>query len=385
MIMLKTILAGLYADTTTFIITVLLPLITWLMYFVFQPAISQRKQKYDKSIVIEERLFLHEKTGNEGGGKSKHLLSLVIPAYNEELRLPPMLLSTINKLKSSRQEIMKLCNDIHESISQSTSRDQTIGGQIETPFEIIIVNDGSKDETLSRVRNVLHSNFGNNLERDLDGITIHLLSLKKNCGKGAAVRAGMLHSSGSLCLMVDADDATNFLPSLLSLLTEMKQMTTPISIGETQKEKSSMIPKNNKKSQLSVFGSRAHLQDDSKAKRSFVRTVLMIAFHFFVETLCSTLIRDTQCGFKLFTRDAALILFQNLHLTRWAFDTELVVIAQKMNIPIAEVGVEWQEVDGSKLASTKLNLLISSIEMLRDMLCVKIMYMLRLWRLKSLR
>ena len=180
----------------------------------------------------------------------------------------------------------------------------------------------------------------------------------------------MLESSGSLCLMVDADDATNFLPSLLSLLSQMKQMAKST--------------KNKHNSQLVVFGSRAHLQHDSKAKRSFVRTLLMVAFHFFVETLCSTLIHDTQCGFKLFTRDAALPLFHNLHLTRWAFDTEVVVMAQKMNIPIAEVGVEWKEVDGSKLASTKLNLLISSVEMLRDMLCVKVMYSLGLWRLESI-
>ena len=71
-----------------------------------------------------------------------------------------------------------------------------------------------------------------------------------------------------------------------------------------------------------AVGSRAHMQETSVAQRSLLRTILMFGFHFFVSLLCSAKIRDTQCGFKLFTRHAAATLFSSLHLERWAFDVE---------------------------------------------------------------
>jgi len=131
-----------------------------------------------------------------------------------------------------------------------------------------------------------------------------------------------------------------------------------------------------------VFGSRAHMEQESKAVRSAVRTFLMNAFHFFVKTLCSSKIHDTQCGFKLFTRSAAITLFSNLHLRRWAFDTELVAMAEMLNMSIAEVGVNWHEVDGSKLDTSKIALALVSLGMLRDMICVRSCYTLGLWRLR---
>lgn len=82
---------------------------------------------------------------------------------------------------------------------------------------------------------------------------------------------------------------------------------------------------------------RAHLQSDSVAKRAFYRTVLMYGFHFLVSIFCTKSIRDTQCGFKLFTRKSAQILFSNLHLDRWAFDIELIYIAEQLKIPLIEV------------------------------------------------
>jgi dolichyl-phosphate beta-glucosyltransferase len=347
-----------------------------LTYFIFHPAISQRQQQQNeaKDNVIEEDLQL-EKEQQE---KQQHYsLSLIIPAYNEEERLPPMLLSTINHLKSSRDEIVKLCDSIN---TDNTTSDKNNNNKSSTPFEIVIVNDGSKDDTVSAVKNVIDkikSNKGDNEKSNtndnLGGISIRLITLKQNSGKGAAVRTGMLQSKGNLRLMVDADDATNFQPSLLQLLIKMNEM----------KQNDKNDPSNKDDNALIAFGSRAHLQNDSKAKRSFVRTILMISFHFFVQSLCSNSIHDTQCGFKLFTKDAAQVLFHNLHLTRWAFDTELVVIAEQLHIPIIEVGVEWEEVDGSKLATSKWNLLKCSVEMLRDMLCVRVMYTLGLWRLKA--
>ena len=111
----------------------------------------------------------------------------------------------------------------------------------------------------------------------------------------------------------------------------------------------------------------------------------MHAFHFFVETLCSASINDTQCGFKLFTRDAAILLFSTLHLERWAFDIEIITLAEKLSIPMIETGVNWQEIDGSKLDTSKVALLVASVNMLRDMVCVNLCYSFGIWKLPKLR
>ena len=91
-------------------------------------------------------------------------------------------------------------------------------------------------------------------------------------------------------------------------------------------------------SQLSL--SRAHLEESSIATRAFYRTVLMRGFHILVMLLCTQNIKDTQCGFKLFTRKSAQILFKSLHLERWAFDIELIYLAESLGIPLTEVSTE---------------------------------------------
>lgn len=252
--------------------------------FIFQPAMSQEggSLRNDKELVAEEDLnFIGQSDGlndrcediKENENKPMHLLSLVIPAYNEEDRLPPSLISTINHLQSSKKEITRLCLDILLVNSSNDTTFESPKKEILNPFEIIIVNDGSNDGTVTNVKEVLKHNKLSSLA-EADSVSIRLLTLTKNCGKGAAVRTGMLHTQGHLCLMLDADNATNFQPSLLKLLNEMKRMK----YSDTNQ------------TDLIVFGSRAHLQEDSKAKRSFVRTMLMVAFHFFVKTLCSNLI-----------------------------------------------------------------------------------------------
>ncbi len=85
-------------------------------------------------------------------------------------------------------------------------------------------------------------------------------------------------------------------------------------------------------------------------------------------------IKDTQCGFKIFTRDAAKLIFPTQHLERWAFDIELLFLCAAKGIPIKEVPVTWQEVDGSHL-----NIVDASLQMLRDMLLIKFLYTCRLW------
>ena len=225
-------------------------------------------------------------------------------------------------------------------------------------IEWVVVSDGSKDGTEDVVRDYARRSVQQHTIRSC----WKLLVLSPNQGKGAAVRHGMPRSRGQWRLMVDADGATSF-QELFALLDRS-------------------IDKTKNKTVEVVFGSRAHLQESSKAKRSFVRTVLMHAFHFFVDILCNNRgnVRDTQCGFKLFTAQAANQLFGSLHLQRWAFDIELVVLCGLLGWSIEEVPVEWHEVDGSKLDSSKLQLALVSIGMLRDMICVRLCYTLGIWR-----
>lgn len=95
-----------------------------------------------------------------------------------------------------------------------------------------------------------------------------------------------------------------------------------------------------------VCGSRAHLEEEAIAERSLFRTLLMKGFHFLVWFLLVRGVRDTQCGFKLMTRSAARKLFTNLHINRWAFDVELLYMAQALNMTITEVAVRWKEIEG---------------------------------------
>ena len=237
-------------------------------------------------------------------------LSIVVPAYNEEERLPFMLSEAIFYLKSRK----------------------------DLTWEIVVVSDGSRDRTT---------------EVALRFPQVQALTLARNVGKGGAVRIGVLASRGNNILMVDADGATRF--------ADFENL-----------EKAS-------RSFQVVFGSRHHLQDgEAVAKRNLLRNVLMHCFHFLVNLIVGTSVKDTQCGFKLFSRDSARLLFPGLHLKRWAFDIELVVLCRILNLEISEVPVNWTEIAGSKL-----NIISSSIQMLRDMAAVRLFYFLGLWTARS--
>lgn len=132
-----------------------------------------------------------------------------------------------------------------------------------------------------------------------------------------------------------------------------------------------------------VIGSRHQLEESSTAERTIVRTILMYCFHFFVRHLCSQNVKDTQCGFKLFNRAASDQIFSNLHLNRWAFDIEIITIIEKLGIPFQEVSVNWTEVDGSKLDTSKMALAMNSISMLRDMAFVKLCYTFGVWKIND--
>lgn len=169
---------------------------------------------------------------------------------------------------------------------------------------------------------------------------------------------GILGCRGELCLMVDADGATKF-SDLDKLLEELVHI---------QKDDYAV-----------VVGSRSHLvSTEAVVKRSFIRNLLMRGFHLLVYILGIRGIEDTQCGFKLFTRKSAQIIFPNMHVERWIFDIECLIIAQQQNIPIAEVQVTWHEIDGSKV-----NLMVDSIKMAVDLLLIRLNYILGFWTVRK--
>jgi len=127
-----------------------------------------------------------------------------------------------------------------------------------------------------------------------------------------------------------------------------------------------------------VIGSRAHLVDDVVAKRSFLRNILMYGFHALVVIAGVPNIKDTQCGFKLFSRKAAHLLFPNLHIERWAFDVELLYLAQFHKIPVVEAPVNWREIAGSKLSP-----LASSVQMALDLARIRLRYLFGIWKVQK--
>ena len=378
----------------------LLPL---LLYYLFYPAIVAARHGYDEAAIEED--LRGSKVGDRGGeGVARRddevLLSLIVPAYNEEDRLLIMLNEAVGYLIRERQAVERMCREaLGGGAGCVENVDSGPAPAPAAPFEVIIVDDGSRDGTAALVRTFAAS------ARSLEfpepssaaaAVSIRLLVHRKNGGKGRAVRSGMLGARGRLRLMVDADGATEFGGGLRGVLGEMariSELERRMGRGGDTTQAQRMTT-----TAAAVFGSRAHLEIDSAAVRSPLRTFLMRSFHFFVRNLCSPLVRDTQCGFKLFTSAAAVHLFENLHLRRWAFDTELVVIAELTGVrekrgmgvivdgvTIGEVGVQWKEVDGSKLDTDKLTLALVSLGMLRDMVCVRVCYSLGIWKIRHIR
>eukprot|EP00127_Corallochytrium_limacisporum_P003093 Clim_evm22s146 gene=Clim_evmTU22s146 len=243
-------------------------------------------------------------------------LTVVVPAYNEEDRLPVMIKETMEHLEKRQKKDKGFT------------------------YEVIVVNDGSKDKTseiaLDYVKQYGIENF-------------RVLTFSQNRGKGGAVKHGMLHSRGEYLLMADADGATSF-EDLDRLEKKLKRIA---------------------KDSMGVgVGSRAHLQSaDAVVNRSALRKFLMHGFHLLVFIMAVRGIRDTQCGFKLFTREAARELWPGLHLERWAFDVELLYLAERMQIPLVEVPVNWEEIPGSKLSPFR-----ASLQIGKDVILMRMSY-----------
>lgn len=280
----------------------------------------------------EEKFFLNAKGQKEAlpsiWDSPTKQLSVVVPSYNEEKRLPVMMDEALNYLEKRQKQ------------------DHTF------TYEVIVVDDGSEDQT-SKVALKYCQKYGSD--------KVRVITLVQNRGKGGAVRMGVFSSRGEKILMADADGATKF--------PDVEKLEKGLSALQPWPEQMAI-----------ACGSRAHLEKESIAQRSYFRTLLMYGFHFLVWFLCVKGIRDTQCGFKLLTREAAARTFSSLHIERWAFDVELLYIAQFLQIPIAEVAVNWTEIEGSKLVP-----FWSWLQMGKDLLFIRLRYLTGAWRLQQTR
>ncbi|KAI8869963.1 hypothetical protein GQ42DRAFT_163068 [Ramicandelaber brevisporus] len=320
-------------------------------------------------------------------------LSVIVPAYNEEQRLPIMLKDAHAHLLRMREESLRAPSPAlnggkskskKSAKGRSHRRQQSLTNKPFT-FEILLVDDGSKDTTTEIA---LEFARANNMPE------LRVLKLEINRGKGGAVTQGMLHARGEYLLFCDADGATQFsdIDGLLSQLVDMADknptnvpaisIASRAHMAEQQQQQSSQgIPIKQtatNESTDSAGDEDAVAQDEEVVvQRAPIRKLLMKTFHLIVYILGVRDIKDTQCGFKLFTRAAARTIFPNMHVERFIFDIEILIIAKKMRIPIAEVPVNWHEVDGSKVSIIR-----DSIQMAFDLLMIRLNYLLGLWTIQ---
>lgn len=210
---------------------------------------------------------------------SRIFLSVIIPAYNEEKTISNTLLDIDRYLSAQKFE-----------------------------YEIIVVSDGGTDNTPHIVRKFTE------LIKNLK-----LIDNKENHGKGWVVRQGMLEAQGEYRLFMDADNATS-----LDHFDKVKPLL----------EQGYHI----------VIGSRDS-KDVSEAKQvikqSFLKRILGNFGNVLIQLLAVPGIWDTQCGFKVFSRDAVESIFSRCKINRWGFDIEALALARRMKYKIGIIPVKW--------------------------------------------
>lgn len=208
----------------------------------------------------------------------------------------------------------------------------------EQPFssEVLIVDDGSTDDTVTVARRYAGKRAN-----------VRTLHYTPNHGKGRAVREGMKEADGQLMLLCDADLSTP--------INELERLVPFIGAGYDV-----------------VIGSRALPESDLRVHQPWLRERLGRTFNLLVRLLGVRGFADTQCGFKLFTRQAARDVFPKLFTDRWAFDVEALLVAAMLGYRVREVPVTWRDSPGSKV-----NVLRDAAGTLRDLLRIRVAWLLR--------
>ncbi len=232
-------------------------------------------------------------------------LSIVIPAYNEEERLPSTLDTVLAYLRKH--------------------------GADYSAWEILVVNDGSKDGTAALAHRLAATEPN-----------VRVLDNPGNKGKGYSVRHGMLAARYEWVLFSDAD--------LSAPIDELPKL-----FAAAESEQAAV-----------AIGSRALDRSLIGTHQSMFREVGGRFFNLMVQLGTGLRLWDTQCGFKLFQREAAQAVFQRLRLERFGFDIEALFIARRLGYRIAEVPVRWNHVDGTKVSIAR-----DSIDMFGDIVRVR--------------
>jgi len=225
-------------------------------------------------------------------------ISIVLPCFNEARRLPGTL-----------DEVIEFCRREFEQ------------------FEIIVVDDGSSDDTLRAAQ------FRDEVRTIANGV---------NRGKGEAVRRGMLAARLDPVLFSDAD------------------LSTPIA------EAMGLLGALEAGADIAIADRRA--RGEKIVRRTLVRRVVAWTFRRFVRLVALRGIDDTQCGFKMFRRDVAHRIFPMQKLGGWAFDVELLFLAQRLGYRIVSVPVEWHESEESRLT------IWSPLQMALDVLKIRCLH-----------
>jgi glycosyltransferase involved in cell wall biosynthesis len=249
-------------------------------------------------------------------------LSIIIPAYNEATRIGPTLDEILRFLRAAPYRA-----------------------------EVIVVNDGSRDQTPDVVNERLAA------YRDA-GHELRLLTNTPNRGKGYSVRRGVSEARGDVILFTDAD--------LSSPITEAPKLIEPIFANRADV----------------VFGSRAINRQLIGVHQPAMREFGGKVFNFFMQAITGLRFKDTQCGFKAFRREAARPVFMLQRIERFGFDAEVLYIARKRGWRLLEMPVVWNHAEGGELQS-KLNYMRDSINMFTDLLRIRINDLRRRYELSS--
>ena len=232
-------------------------------------------------------------------------LSIVIPCYNEEDRLPRTLRQTIEFFAR-----------------QPDSRE----------VEIIVVNDGSRDATVARAREVL---------QDLPPrMTSSIIDYSPNQGKGQAVKKGMMAAKGERVLFMDADYSVPL--EDLEFADLLLDQGVDIAIGSRAMDETILVE-----------------------RQSFIREKLARVFGIVQRNWLGLRLLDMQCGFKLFTREASQAIFPKVKLSSVIFDGEMLWLAKKLGYKVREFPVHWKHDPDSRITYNLRRSISVFYEMLR--------------------
>lgn len=218
--------------------------------------------------------------------KSVVNLSIIIPCYNEGAKL----IDNIDKINQYMSEEF-----------------------FDYKYEILIVNDGSKDNTL---------NICKQIENKYD--FVHIISYLENKGKGYAVKKGIEHSKGKYVIFMDADLSTK--------LTAIKECLTNLNTYST------------------VIGSRRHTESILTKKQNKLRQFIGKSCSILTNIIIPLHLKDTQCGFKGFNGDLIRNVVKKQTLNGFSFDVELLYIISLSQCQIKEIPVEWENDTDSKVS-----------------------------------